>query len=544
MKKIGTNFLVLSLPAIVALFPYSMANAALRISNNALVNSQIQMNAERAAILAAQNAEPQPARVITTNNGEKITVSNEEMNACQSIYPNGVFDWLQPTSGRNKGGPATCVANIELRAYKGTAYTVLASAWLAAGDSMNCNIDDFTEITPSGMQYTYPADNPPTEEEVAAVMAQENKSHAGFKILAASLVGGIGGNLVGSNDPGKDSAIGLDKGKLKTTAIGALGGAALMTASTQVNDYKAGSAILSTGMNAAAGAVAGNVLGSGDDVIKFGPCKLGDRDTTCLYGSVTRDAGSAQKYDTNHNLFYDFTNKRTLQCDKDSSGGFKNCRAGPAVTDIEFGDIKVEQNDIASSTFYNDKIKPAGNCKVSTTYEFNEKDKDIKKASNKSACNILQITSATAAGNRIAVFIEDTNNAHRKAFGYKNWEEAKNALGLKGKTDVDMYDTQGKKLENVDFANFTPAWQSADDSDAVDFGNKARTKATLMGAGGGAALGAISGVAGANAEIQQRWQAEMENYKASLKDLSCSTGGRYLAGYNTIVVIPEMKTQQ
>ena len=154
------------------------------------------------------------------------------MDACSAIYPNGAFDWVKPTTGLKRGGPATCAALVELRSYKNTDYNVLATAYLAAGDSIKCNVDNFHAFTPAGREFTYPADTAPTVEDVEKVMAQEQKSNAGMKILAAAVVGGIGGNLVGKADKGADSPLGTNKEKLVSTAIGAAGGAALMTAST------------------------------------------------------------------------------------------------------------------------------------------------------------------------------------------------------------------------------------------------------------------------------------------------------------------------
>ena len=57
-------------------------------------------------------------------------------------------------------------------------------------------------------------------------------------------------------------------------------------------------------------------------------------------------------------------------------------------------------------------------------------------------------------------------------------------------------------------------------------------------------MGALSGAAGADAAIQERWTAAVREYKDSLSHVSCSTGVRYLAPYNTVIVLPEMKKSE
>ena len=112
-----------------------------------------------------------------------------------------------------------------------------------------------------------------------------------------------------------------------------------------------------------------------------------------------------------------------------------------------------------------------------------------------------------------------------------------------------VYDLKGRKIEltngsEYDIDNFTPARQAANDGDVIDFNNKARTKSTLVGAGGGAALGALAGASGADAEIQERWVTAVREYNDPLGNISCSTGDRWLSKYNDMVIIPEMKTAE
>ena len=537
------------------MFPYSEANAALRVSNSALLKNQVQTavnNSERAA--STQALTPQPVRTVTNENGETITIQSQDIDACNAIYPNGAFDWVNPTMGTHRGGSAMCSALVELRAYQnsaGTSYNVLATGYVGAGDSVRCNIDDFSDLTLVGRDFTYPADSAPTVEEVAAVMAQENKSHAGLKILAAAVVGGIGGNILGRNDIGNDSLLGVGGDKLKTTAIGAAGGAALMTASTQVNDYKAGSIILSTGVNAAAGAVAGNLMASGDDVIKFGPCKIKDgekgdlKDETCLYGSLDLKAAETKIYGETDNLFYDFKDKKTYKCEKEDSSNYKNCYTLNVNINSFVGaddnGIEVENNIELNEKWKKDNLqsKEITSYKIATNGSKTDKTINLEKDDGKGT--IYKIASATQMGRRINAMIPVDKEYNQKLFGYKNWGDLKKELGKK---ELKIYNTRGELQSGAELDNFTPSWQSADDGDTIDFYNKARTKSTLIGTGGGAALGALSGAAGAESEIQQRWYTAVQEYEDSLGNIVCFTGDRYLAKYNDVIIIPEMKTEQ
>lgn len=556
MKLSGLGFLILSLPAMVALFPYSVANAALRVDNSSQNNRKAQINAERAAATLAQTAEPAPARVLTDSHGQRISVSAAEMDACNSIYPGGEFDWRVPTAGRKKAGASTCVSLVELRGYTnsiGTEYKVLATAYLAAGDSMNCNIDDFDNITPAGAEFEYPADNPPTREEVAAVMAQENKSHAGFKILAAALVGGVGGNLIGKNDPGKDSMVGVSKDKLKTTALGAAGAAAVMTASTQINNYKAGSIILSTGMNAAAGAVAGNVMASGDDVIKIDTCPPNIKPLegkTCVYGSYEKDSSSAEHYDVGDGkkLFFDLVTIGTYECTKvkDKNDEYDNCHA-IGLSGIKFAGLSENE----PSECKEDTGKQSQKCREKLASEkvdkYNKQDGKgvLKKQTSASACSNcwIEIESANSASARMGAVALVKPGFSQKLMGYKYSDWTSSRKDIIGESTI-IYDMYGNVVASPDVSKFSPAAQGADDGSIVDLGNKARAKSTMIGAGAGAGLGALSGASGADAAIEERWQAEQENYKASLLQIGCSTGSRYLSGYNTVIALPEMKIQE
>lgn len=544
MKASRLKFLILSIPAATVMFPFSGAHAALRVTNSATVQNQIQANAMRNAMMQSAT-QSEVSRTVTNANGETIPVSNEEFDRCASIYPGGVFDWATPTAGTKSGGGATCVALVEMRSYKNpnsTAYTVLANDYVAAGDSVKCNIDYFRNLTLAGREFVYPADNPPTIADVESVMAQEQKSNAGFKILGAALVGGIGGNLLGKPELGNDSMLGLGADKLKTTAIGAGAAAALMTASTQSNDYKTGTVILSTGVNAAAGAVAGNLAATGDDVLKIADCP----DTgalngkKCLYGVFERkpgDPNTKDKADEGYTWYYNLTNHNMVECKDEKPYSCNSI----SLSKVEFddgkckaecdGDIKIYKcQDCLKGKFTdNDKYKICNKKMVEKVEDRNCRDKDTSE--------YIKIAKGNPAGRRSPAMI--VFNEPDKLFGYKYADWSK--LKTEKYSNVAVYDVRGNVITGLTTDSFYPSLQSADDGAVVDFENRARTKSTLVGAGGGAALGAIAGAAGADSAITERWTTAVREYEDSLGNILCLTGDRFLAKYNDIAIIPAMK---
>lgn len=565
MKHLNLKFLILSLPAAATMFPYSVAYGALRINNSSVIQSQIQNSvAAHEMAAAAQIQTPQPARVIANANGTTTTASANQMDACNAIYPGGTFDWLRPTMGMQSGASPKCSAYVEMRAYDtaGTGYKVLATGYLASGDVVKCNIDNFPDITVVGRDFTYPADAAPTVEDVERVMVAENKTNAGFKILAATVVGGLGGNIVGKADKGNDSLLGTNKEKLKSTAIGAVGGAALMTASTQINDYKAGNMILSTGMNAAAGAVAGNVMATGEDVLQIDNCTVYETKdktkkvaevTKCIYGTIKTkiDAEPKESGDTNGYFFYNYATKEFYKCKKiDNNDEYTNCQLQNLIVDKfdnggvnnACGDVKFGTEDCKNALenlAYNEKYVFDGNSgEAKSTYE-----KTLKKQSGDEKSTIVKLKSVIQAGSRTGAVVALNNDTPNNIFGYSkaDWRDRgdENKTKLKLNSDT-VYDLYGNPT-GANISDFTPAYKSASDGSVVDFNNAARTKSTLVGAGAGGALGALSGAAGAESAVQERWQTAMREYDDSLNNIVCYTGARYLSRYNDVVIIPEMK---
>ena len=576
MNTSKIHFLVLSLPMITAMFPYSYSHAAVRVTNSSIVKEQAQLNAARTAA-AAVSLEPQPARVVTNEQGETVSIPSDQMDACNSIYPNGVFDWRQPTTGTLAQGPATCVALVELRSQSssGGVHPVLARAYLAAGDGMKCNIDEFPDVTSVGLKYEYPADNPPTMEDVKKVMAQENKSNAGFKILGAALVGGIGGNLLGND--GTDSVLGTSKEKIKSTAIGAVAAGGLMTASTQVNDYKTGNIILSTGVNTAAGAAMGNLSATGDDVLNFTKCKIGnsETETNCLYGTLTISGGSSECNDNNnlndgYTYLYNIQDDKTYKCAKATEIDNKTTTDSCRPQTVRMSKLDCAEQNCCSQDDIKNGVNSACKAKLQKSnphWTVAEKDGKptgkIEKQTENSPCTggkdcYIEITAGCEIlGNSVVGVIQVPEKVTKKFFGYKrsDWDKLKQELkgaiiySVDGKyqlcDDGKPLTEDGDKCPGDNRASldkFSPSNQSAEDSDMIDFGNKARMKSTMIGAGGGAALGALAGASGADQAIQERYLAAKREYDDSLNSAPlCYTGERYMGKYNEPLTLPSMK---
>ncbi|MEE1111517.1 MAG: hypothetical protein UIH99_04860, partial [Alphaproteobacteria bacterium] len=149
-----------------------------------------------------------------------------------------------------------------------------------------------------------------------------------------------------------------------------------------------------------------------------------------------------------------------------------------------------------------------------------------------------EISSGSIPGARQAALIA---NIQDSTFGLRkdDWTKIKARGGL----EIYGRDAKGdafKLGEDVpaDIEAFHVMYRDSGDGGFVDFGNKARLKATAIGAGVGAGLGAFTAYQGAQSDIEQRWVAEVRAYKDSLMKFVCRTGTRFLSSYNDTVVIP------
>ena len=513
---------------------YMNANAQLATTASATDNLPVAVDDEKLA------------NAILNNDSKAPDIS--KLESCSMIYPNGVFKWATAESGIRLNAGAQCVAVVELRDANTNA--VLATTTLAAGDSMKCNIDNFPEY---GMapdlkngKIVVPADAAPTMEDVESVMNAEQKQNAGLKIVAGALVAGIAGNLLAPKDAGaEDGKIPLGTGatQLKSTAIAAATGAGVMAASTYSGKV-AGDTIKSTAINAASGAVLGNMYAGFDGdgkVLATTKCTVDGTEHDCIIGKVSKIStgdGKTIMFQSLKKEFYIISaNKEIRECKQDTSNDdqlkcttYNKMLANIMLTDdsgkdIAFSDLK-------------DKEQSLRRCHVET-YD----SKEIWDCSENSQAKgtpyyIIKSANKTESSQRAyAVF----DNLPKKLTGYTDWD--KDVAVFDHKYYVRYYDgSTGAELKEDGSTRyvFEPTSRNGEDGGLIDFSNENRIKGTVAGAGVGGALGGISGYAGAQDEMTQRYVSALREYEDSLSNFVCMTGGRYLSKYNAYVQIPEL----
>jgi len=465
------------------------------------------------------------------------SVGESQLESCQQIYPTGEFEIARPTAGLGMGGAKTCTAVVELRGYQmgqNGGDAVLARANIAAGTTIDCNISAFpeTSYTLDAQRVVFPADAEPTVEDVVAVMNQEQKQNAGMKIAAAALVGAIGGNISGRNDVGKDGFIGTDKNKMQNTVIGALGGAAI-GAGGAYGGYTGGNMIMSAGINAAAGGVAGNIMAAGDSVLRIEKCGS----DSCLWGYLLKTGDM----ESDKNYYVDLTDgKSVMKCNTSNDGG---CEWVNNLVSIKIKDntedkiLNLEDLDAVKIT----TLIQDNHISVYYLEEDLSGTKTMKQESNTTSHQYALINSARVdTGPKTPVVLKGFQDS---AFGKKtkDWrEEKKNFNGsqiyYRG-SDGEI----GNQVASADIESFFPMYVDSTDGGIVDLGNKARLKSTLVGAGAGGALGAFTAYEGAQSDIDDRWVSAVREYKDSLQKFYCVTGNRFLSYYNDVVIIPNVK---
>ena len=477
-----------------------------------------------------------------------------QLEMCSQIYPNGEFALARPTAGLGAGGAKTCVAVVELRGYQmgqNGADAVLARANVAAGTTINCNISDFPEssYTLDAQNVIFPADSEPTTEDVKKVMNQEQKQNAGLKIAAAALIGGIGGNISGKNDVGKDGLFGTSKSKITNTVVGAVGGAAIGAAGSYTG-YEAGNMIMSAGINAAAGGVVGNIMAAGDSVLRIEKCKDSEgKDTgdSCLWGYVVTgpnlvpDASATpgvlckEKTNECYKYYIDLDDGETvMRCGVDDS----KCSTVSNLVSIRVGGKGLEgleRKDL-------DALKTEGNVYKIVPDENNNKIME-EGMGDANSHTYRPIDSAKIDdGPKKPAVIEGFQDS---AFGKKSkdWREWKDNESKKNAPAPIYYrngnGSKGNAFDSsIKLENFYPMYVDASDGGIVDLGNKARLKSTVIGAGVGGAVGAFTAYQGVQNDIDERWVAAVREYKDSLQKFYCVTGSRFLSYYNDVVFIP------
>ena len=488
------------------------ADAGLRVGNhsrsyaeayrqvNALQNPDINAVTTPIATTASEDTENNlPVRVADETLVEQIKsgdadapVAFNQLEQCSMIYPTGEFEWDSPSLGSKAGISDTCVAVVELRGYQAAADgsdLVLARAKLAAGDTFKCNISSFPEssmIVQAVESFTFPADAEPTMEDVEKQLNQEQKQNAGLKIAAGTVLGALAGNIVGEGERGSDSLFGTGKEKIQSSIIGGVTG------------------------------------------------------TTCLWGYVAESTPLTP----DEQAYYDISNAVTYVCNKNSTG----CKAETLVSikldaypNIDIESIEEQQFQTILS-----------DSKYQYFMAINDKNEISFVPADGSTENVdtskgifAKVSSAARVDRQVPAMIKMRD----KAFGMNSsdWREWKKKYGATAEiygrsTTGDAYDLQNST--GLDIQNFYPMKVEASDGGLIDYGNKARLKSTLIGAGVGGALGGFSAYQGAQLDIQNRWTTAVREYEDSLNKVYCATGTRYLSKYNDTVFIPNMTTTE
>ncbi len=511
---------------------------------------------EQPDVVVEQNLPiPVPDKNLADNirNGQDEDADVETLNKCATIYPDGEFVWDRPTIGRNAGGKPTCVAVVEMRAIGASGdseYRTVARGKLAAGDALHCNISDFPTATylPEITNVVFPADAAPTRDDVVQVMNEEQKAKAGLKIAAAAVVAGIAGNLVGKSEIGSDSLFGTNEEKLKSTAIGAATGAALMTASTYSGKV-AGDMILHGGVNAAAGGIIGNMMATGDAVLRIEKCVRDGVESTCLWGTLQKT--SVEGVPDNKNFYYnpDKTDG-VMVCDKVDDINGKDCKYDGSFVFQNINGTKKTAADFAGK-----KASEVLLGATVTEYTFNKDDPNKTMTVGHGGYYMADVAKRAGAPSAAVIWKFQDSAFGIKAKDWYNWRSANgkgaviclrdahgNPYNCNDKSGAKKSDTaDAEKIEKYKIDDFNPIKLEADDGGVVDFSNKARLGSTLKGAGIGGALGGFSGYQGAQSDIESRFVQATREYNDSLEKFYCGTGRKFLSFYNDDVVIPTIK---
>lgn len=490
------------------------------------------------------------------NNQSTTNVS--QLEACSMIYPNGIFKWAVPESGALQNREAQCVAVVELR--DANTKAVLATTTVAAGDKMKCNIDSFPEYGFNVRELSkvkLPADAAPTEEDVIAVMNEEQRQNAGIKIAAGAIIAGVAGNLLAPKEAGAKTGkipLGTGKQQLIDTAIGAATGAGIMAASS-FSGKVAGDTIKSTAVNAASGMIVGNMLAGangGDSVLATTRCKVkvnaSENEYDCIIGKASKVGESIENEYDGYQFFIMNENASDIRGCKTYSDSQFECAV---LGNISLVNIVLKGQKDLTLAQLKDKSKNTSDIEQLIRFKPDESSKNNKnifeKAKEGEMEGYYQIASANMATNTERAYAVITaGNFTKKAFGYKvsDYEsEFKNKVTLYRRN----YDgSAGSKIEEDETSQweFTPTSRDAEDGGLIDISNEARAKGTLVGTAAGGALGGLAGYQGAKDEITERLLSAQREYEGSLTNFICATGARFLSPYNDYVEIPTLENQE
>lgn len=505
------------------------------------------------------------------NNSSNTTVG--QLENCAMIYPNGVFRWEIPQSGIRQNQANQCVAVVSL--INANTNEVLATTTLASGDAMKCNIDSFPE---SGMNASIlsktilPADAAPTMDDVEKVLNQEQKQNAGIKIAAGAVISALAGNALSKKEAGSTAIIGTSKSQLEGTAIGAVTGAGIMAASTYTGKV-AGDTIKSTAVNAASGAVIGNMLAgqsSSGGILVVKKCKINedipaysynvDNDKKASYPAISKGeydciVGKIEKLNENvstndKKVYVVNRNGSAKTCDK-NNGTLTNCSSIRLLninvkyqkTDTKsFEDVKDEDSQWRFLNVYIPDNGDTSKFVLSTNSEHDSQN-------DNAYFEIENAYKVDASAQRAYMLFRDGIPFKSRSISGHKTSELNSIKNDKTASYIYMYRNSdgsvGQQIkEDKDKIYFTPTSGDASDGGLVDLSNPARAKGTITGAAAGGALGGFAGYQGAQDEITDRWLSATREYEDSLSNFVCMTGNRFLSKYNDYVEIPNMNKSE
>lgn len=486
---------------------------------------------EQAAVAALPTAMPIPIadRAVADAIANGDSELSEAVADCAAIDMMGQFEWAVPTAGVKSGGHAQCVAVVEMRrfrtereasvAYGDNSDIVLATARVAAGDTIDCNIDKFPSdgYLPAAGQFEFPADHEPTMDDVISVMNREQKQNAGIKIIAGTVGGGLIGNFVDGGN------IGMGKNKVDGTLIGAATGAAIMTGGSYAGKV-GGDVIMGAGINAVGGGLIGNAMASGNSIVMIEKCGS----DKCLWGVVDQGEKLDRKYKAAFVNQFD----QAIACNKSDDGAYTVC----TPVHLVYWDVS-GHSDYNSETDSKKLKKISDNPNNPVKYCY---DKEKMTAGDCGSDQYYRVELGTAkkstqAKPALIIQIEEPITGLKLEDFNKNKKEYANRVFYRN-TDG----TIGDPFPGV-IGAFKPLIRRAEDGAIVDINNKARLGATAKGAAVGGAIGGLAAYQGAQNDIDERWVSEVMQYKDSLQKVYCGTGKRYLSSYNDIAIIPRQR---
>lgn len=495
--------------------------------------------ASATATLPVEVEDARLAEQIKNNTANSVTVS--DLERCSMIDIRGVFKWGVPQSGMRKASQPQCIAVVDLVDYNTN--KVLATTTVAAGDAIKCNIDEFPEsgYLPALGEVILPADNPPTEKDVEKALNKEQKQNSGFKIAAAAIIGGLAGNALSPKESGDSKLLGTSKKQLAGSAIGALAAGGIMAASSYSGKV-AGETIKSGAINATAGMLVANMgagLSNSNSVLATAKCTVDKQERDCVIGYFYKKQNPLPTVNEKQESVTYYTTptaSSTYQCVTKDDG----------TTCISYNkklqNITLEGGVLLSSTQPGD-FGPGK--QFEPVYIKNNKIQDGSTEDNQEAYFKMESAWVSSPA-QMAYAVFDSLSS--KTFGYKV-SDFENSLKKKvtgyyvrynNTTTVgnrlDM-NANKQKIDENEFV-FTPSARSSEDGGIIDLSNEARAKATMAGAGAGAALGGFVGYQGAQSEISERLVTALNDYTNSLNNFYCTTGKRFMSFYNGYAEVP------